>query len=502
MRHRHTLSRYNLLTGDMGQLLPIGLTEVLAGDTIQHSASVFLRFSPMAAPVMHPIQVRVHHFFVPHRLTWPQIKSPPDPEKGWEAFITGGPTNQDTQVIPNTTTSGVAGDLFDYFGLPTVSGIPVSTLPIHAFNMIYNEFYRDQDLVPERQEAEIGIPKIAWEKDYLTMARPWTQKGDAITIPLGDTAPVIGFGKVDQSYPLVDNTGYETGGVAGPATYANSNITGDGSVPVQMLIEQDPNNPGYPNIRADLSKSGAVDINTFRRAFALQRYSEARARYGSRYTEYLRYLKVTPMDARLQRPEYLGGGTARVSTSEVLQTSDTQGAENERFGVGDMYGHGVATTRSNRYRRSFQEHGYIMSLLSVRPKSMYMDGISRTWLKRTNEDFWQKELEHIGQQEVWQGEVHSVAASGLTHSTFGYQDRYREYREENSRVCGEFRDVLKYWHLGREFATPPVLNQSFTDCDPSKRIYNVQTQHGLWIAVQHNMVARRLVGKAGISKIM
>ncbi len=492
MRHRHTLSHYKLLTGDMGQLLPIGLVEVLPKDTFQHSASVFLRLSPMAAPVMHPVSLRIHHFFVPHRLTWP-TEGVIGSKTGFEEFITGGEDGNDTQTVPNIPTTGVNGDLMDYLGLPPKAAIPASVLPIRAFNMIYNEFYRDQDLAAAREENDLSIPLIAWEKDYYTMARPWTQKGDPITLPVGTSAPIRGLGPTLTPAASSSQSYRETGAI--DTTEAGFNTSTS-----QLSYKEDPLNSGYPDIIADLSQAQGVPINEFRRAFALQRYAEARARYGSRYTEYLRYLGAHPADARLQRPEYLGGGTARVSMSEVLQTSDTQGAENERFGVGDMYGHGVASTRSNRYRRTFQEHGYVLSLLSVRPKAMYVDGTSRHWLRRTNEDFWQKELQQIGQQEIWQGEVFGDTTT--TYDTFGYQDRYREYREENSRISAEFRTVLDYWHLGREFSTAPVLNQSFTDCDPSKRIYNVQNQHGLWIAVQHNLVARRLVARNATSKIM
>ncbi len=487
MRHRHTLSHYKLLTGDMGQLLPIGLVEVLPKDTFQHSASVFLRLSPMAAPVMHPVSVRIHHFFVPHRLTWPTDKVVP-PAQGWEAFITGGVDGTDNQVIPTIATSGTESDLFDYLGLPVVAGINVSQLPIRAFNMVYNEYYRDQDLVPLRDEDDVTIPLVAWEKDYLTMARPFTQKGDPVTVPLGARAPVS-----HDAAPLQQLAAFSSD--ADDFTVLTSSTT-------NLTASATPESEAQ-SLYADLSKSEGVDINTIRKAFALQRYQEARARYGSRYTEYLRYLGVNPSDARLQRPEYLGGGTARVSMSEVLQTThDVGGGETERFGVGDMFGHGVASTKSNRYRRTFEEHGYVLSLLSVRPKAMYLDGVSRAWLKRTKEDYWQKELEHIGQQEVWQGEVFSDPTPSDTYDTFGFQDRYREYREENSRVAGEFRTTLNYWHMGREFETTPVLNQSFTDCEPTKRIYNVQDQHSLWIAVQHNLVARRLVARNASSRIM
>ena len=488
-RSRHTLSHYRLLTGDMGQLLPIGVVEALPGDTFQHSASVFMRLSPLAAPVMHPVALRIHHFFVPHRRTWP-TEGAIGAQTGWEAFITGGADNDDAQLIPTMPTTGVKNDIMDYMGLPTVPGIAVSQLPIRAFNDCYNHYYRDQDLVAARDLDDVTVPKIAWEKDYYTAARPWTQKGPDVTLPLGVSAPVVPSGDGIPSFQT--------------ASESNINLLGDGATTASnwnQIVSNTAVDWLDPSLEADLSSATGVNVNELRRAFALQRYAEARAQYGSRYTEYLRYLGVTPADSRLDRPEYLGGGRARVSMSEVLQTSDTQGGEAERFGVGDMYGHGVASTSSNRYRRHFTEHGYVLSLLSVRPKSMYMDGISRTWLRRTNEDFWQKELAQIGQQELWEGEVYSETP-GDTYNVFGYADRYQEYKNEKSRVSGEFRDTLKYWHLGREFNAPPALNQSFTDCDPSKRIYNVQTEHGLWIAVQHNLVARRMVRRGSSSKIM
>ena len=158
--------------------------------------------------------------------------------------------------------------------------------------------------------------------------------------------------------------------------------------------------------------------------------------------------------------------------------------------------------RSNAYRRTFEEHGYCLSLLSVRPKAMYMDGIERTWLRQDREDFWQRELEQIGQQEIFDGEVYADDDTTDLHTTFGYQDRYQEYRFTPSKAAAEFKTVLDYWHLARDFASKPTLNASFVECVPSKRIFNVQNQHTLWIAAQHRLVARRLVGRGGKSKIM
>lgn len=486
-RNKHTLSYYRLLTGDMGSLYPCGLTEVLPGDSFQHSASIFLRMSPLAAPVMHPIQVRCHHFFTPHRLTWPDDGA----GGGWENFITAGEAGDDSQTIPTEALTGVAGDLYDYFALPAVAGVNVSALPVRAFNLIYNEWYRDQDLVTKRLEDNITIPRIAWEKDYWTMARPWPQKGPEVTLPVGTTAPI---------HTLAADGGDLSIYSEAEADFRKMSVNADGTplyVHTDVGLEAD-------EMFADLSAAGAVPINEFRRAFALQRYAEARAKYGSRYVEYLRYIGANPADQRIQRPEYLGGGKVRISTSEVLQTSDDAGGPNDRFGVGDLYGHGVAAMRSNSYRRTFQEHGYVMTLLSVRPKAIYTAGAERHWLRRDRNDYWQRELEQIGQQEIWDGELFMEAGDTdtETYNTWGYQDRYREYKESQNRVAGEFRDELDYWHLARQFGSRPALNQSFIECDPSKRIYNVQTNHGLWMAVQHRLVARRFLTRSNASRIM
>lgn len=470
----------------MGYLIPFGLVEALPSDTFQHSAQVFLRFSPMAAPVMHPVTVRVHHFFVPHRLTWPKSEN-----GGWEEFITSGPDGDNTETVPTINIPDVGvGSLGDYLGLPTGVAFTGSALPFRAFNLIFNEWYRDEDLVSERALDDTTLPLVAWEKDYFTTARPWPQKGPAVTIPLGTSAPVTISGNGTPMFNTnagVSALSYNSGnnnvlwaqnqGANGGASWSDPALTG----------------------LADLSNADAVDVTEFRRAFALQRYAEARARYGSRYVEYLRYLGVrSNLDARLQRPELLAGGRTRVNISEVLQTANE--ATQSRFGVGDLYGHGVAAIRSNAYRRTFPEHGYVISCLSVRPAAIYMNGVHRTWLRRTRNEFWQRELEHIGQQEIWEGEVFHVPAA--EYQTFGYQDRYAEYRSVPSGVSGEFRTTLNYWHLARDFSTGPALNSDFIECDPSKRIFNVQNEDTLWVATQHNLVARRLVSRSAAPRIL
>lgn len=478
-RTKFNLSNYRLFTGDMGRLYPIGLWEVLPGDTFQAHTNLLVRLSPMSAPVMHGMSVRVHHWFVPHRIVW----------EGWEDFITGG-KDGNTDTPPQIMTTGAEKDLFDYFGVTQTAGISVSELPIRGFNFIYNTFYRDQDLVPERAANDLTIPNIAWEKDYFTSARPWAQKGDQVTMPIGDTAPIIGTSQLE----VTNMDGGLRGGVVG-GQVSGTNVLGTaqnfGGSGIKVVS----------GLEADLSAATGVSIDEIRRAFAIQRFQEARSRYGSRYSEYLRYLGVNPKDLRLDEPEYLGGGTGQVSVSEVLQTAPEAGTEDPTaFGVGDLYGHGIAALRSNAYRRFFEEHGYVISVCSVRPKAIYMNGVERTWLRREKEDFWQKELEFIGQQPILKNEVFADPVVG--DQTWGFQDRYREYRECPSKVVAEFRNVLDYWHLARKFATGPALNAAFVQCDPSKRIFNEQTYDSLWCMAQHKVIARRPVSGSAAARVI
>lgn len=481
-RSKFDLSHYKLLTCDMGELVPVQLQEVLPGDSFELSTSALLRVSPLVAPVMHPVQVRIHHWYVPMRLLW----------DGWESFITGGSDGLGDGVgSPPTTSAAVSqGYIEDYLGIrPGVTGERLA-LPRYAYNLIYNEAYRDADLAPEQALTNVGLRKIAWEKDYFTSARPWAQRGPAVSVPLGDLAPVRGIGKTNQVYGG-SGSYYDT--ARGLVSYPFSAGAHDGSV----YIEGDAATGGNPMVYADLSSATGSNITDLRRAFALQRYAEARAQYGARYTEYLRYLGVKPSDARLQQPEYLGGGRQMISFSEVLQTGPDSGDE----GVASLKGHGIAAVRTNATRRYFEEHGYIMTLLSVRPKTLYLQGLPRMFNRVTKEDFFQKELENIGQQEILKKELYWQGTSA-DDETFGYQDRYDEYRRTESSVSGEFRDTLNYWHLGRVFSSMPTLNESFVNCTPSKRVHAVQTNDVLWVMVQNRAVARRHVSRVAKSRLL
>ncbi|QXP07966.1 MAG: major capsid protein [Arizlama microvirus] len=484
-RSKLNWSHYKLLTADMGEIVPLTCREVLPGDSVQHSTSCMLRVSPLLSPVMHPVHVKIHHWFVPTRLIW----------EDWESFITGGSDGMDDSEHPviacPATTGFTEGSLADYLGVrPGTPDQQVSALPFRAYALIFNEYYRDQDLVTELTidkssgldtTTNTALQNAAWEKDYFTSARPWEQKGPSVTIPLTGNAPVTS----DGTNVTINST--TSGG-------ARSMLFGaGGSVAYSGAADSGAVRWSNTGMEADLSGVSAVDMNDLRLAMSLQRFEEARARYGSRYTEYLRYLGVRSSDARLQRPEYLGGGKQTIQFSEVLQTAEGTNP------VGELRGHGISALRSNKYRRFFEEHGFIMSFIIVRPRAIYADGLERMWNRRTKEDYWQKELQHIGQQEVLNKEVY------MPHTTpngvFGYQDRYDEYRRANSTIAGQFRSTLNFWHYARLFSGNPTLNADFVKSVPTKRVNAVTNEDCLWIMANHNMVARSLVSPVGTSFI-
>lgn len=500
-RNKHSLSHTRLFSCDMGELVPAGVVEVLPGDSMQHSVSALIRCSALLAPIMHPVEVRFHSWFVPTRLLW----------SSFENFITGGPDGLNASVYPTITIGGgsgaAVGSLADYLGVPTgVNNIVVSALPFRAYGLIFNEWYRDQDLVTaltvstadgNDTTTNVALQNCAWEKDYWTSSRPWEQKGASVSIPLTGNAPVTGLSMRDSG-AAVNNVGASFGSSAASDLAAGTTPTWRTDTQEFYVRAQSnavASTSNRPQIFADMSGITAVSVNALRQATAIQRNQEARARYGSRYPEYLAYLGVKSSDARLNRPEYLGGGRQTVQFSEVLQTGPGTDP------VGDLKGHGIAAMRSNRYRRHFEEHGYVLTLMSVRPKTIYLNGLLRHWNRRTKYDFWQKEYEHIGQQAVLNKEIY--AAHGTPDGTFGYQDRYDEYRRMESTVHGEFRSTtLDFWHMGRIFSSAPSLNSTFVTCVPTKRNFAVTTEDGLYVHAKHSIQARRLVAPQGNSFLM
>jgi hypothetical protein len=458
---------------------------------------------------MHPIAVRFHHWFVPNRIMW----------GNWENFITGGPTGMDVTAHPYITVPNVAvSSLADYLGTPTsglAANFNANALPWRAYGMIWNEFYRDQDLQTAvvvsigdgvDTTTNTGLLSVCWEKDYLTSSRPWEQKGPAVTLPLGTSAAVKTSVSnqvtgAQQALAFLSNTG---------AAISAANILGAsaaGGLYSSSTASSASSQPLYPsNLYADLSTATGIDINVVRHAFAMQRFQEARARYGSRYVEYLRYLGIRSSDARLQRPEYLGGGKQVIQFSEVMQTGvTTSGTGGGAGGVGQYGGHGISAVRTNRYRRFFEEHGIVMTLMSVRPKTMYSQRVPRAFLRGqayagmvgTKEDYWQRELMHIGQQQINNLEAD---ASASVSGVFGFQDRYDEYRRMESSVAGSFRgSTMDIWHMSREFASAPALNSTFVGCVPTTRIFADTSSDNLYVMANHSIQARRLLSQVGTS---
>jgi hypothetical protein len=419
----------------------------------------------------------------------------------WESFITGGETGADSTTFPTITLTPAAGTLADYMGLPLGTSISVNALPFRAYALIYNEIYRDQDLQTALtidttdgvdSTTNTTLQKANWNKDRFTSSRDSSQKGAEVTLPLGSRADIKGLGKGNQTFPGASITVYETG-ESSSGTYTAASVIDGGAANNYLYVEEDSNNSGFPNIYADLTNATAASVNDVREAFALQSFAEHRMRFGGRYNEYLKFLGVNYSDGRLDRPEFLGGGRQTVQFSEVLQT----GVDSTDGGLGTLGGHGITALKSNRFRKFFEEHGLIISLMCTKPKPMYHQGVAKMWSKTTNEDFYQFELAGIGQQEVLNKEVY-VGHTTPT-GTFGWQDRYDEYRFNVDTVAGDFRpgQSLEEWTMCRDFSSDPALNSTFVTCSPTNRIYASTTTDQLLIMAYNKVQARRLVRKSG-----
>lgn len=482
-RSKFSLSHYKLFTGDMGYLIPIAWYETLPGDTFQQQSSALIRVSPLLAPVMHPVVCRINHFFVPLRLIW----------EDFEDFITGGPDGTSTPTHPYAGNAGSEGTLKDYLGIPPdTTGINYSVLPFRAYSLIWNEYFRDQDLQTELTVSVASgsdtttnktLQQVCWEKDYFTTSRPWEQKGDDVYIPLYDQqVPVQRDGNTVR---VTDGTNDGDWIIGTPLAANTSGASPDSTALAGNLKFGEAADVTATGLEADLTGATGIPISDLRLSLALQRYQEARAQYGSRYVEYLRYLGVRSSDARLQNPEYLGGGRQVINFSEVLSTDGSN--------TGDLKGHGIAAMRTNRFRRFFEEHGIVMSLMSVIPKSIYAQALNRKFLRTTKEDYFQKELQTIGEQEITNKEIMSDHAT--PDGIFGYQARYDEYRSHPSSIAGEFHSTNDHWHYARIFATDPSLNSAFVTATPTKRVNASSATDCLYVMSNHSIQARRPIMK-------
>jgi hypothetical protein len=484
-RSKFNLSHYKQFTCNQGELIPIGVQEVLPGDTFQMSSQALIRLSPLVAPVMHPVHATIKHYFVPYRLVMDD----------WESFITGGETGADSTTFPTITLTPSAGSLADYFGLPLGTSISVNALPFRAYALIYNEEFRNQDIqttaltIDTTDGADTttstSLKKVNWGKDRFTSAKGATQKGAAISLPLGTSAPLTY--SVSGSASLVKDS--TTGAGAGGETLGTLGGSGQLQASSSGLVDLDITN----SHTADLSSATAASINELREAFALQSFAEHRMLFGGRYSEYLKFLGIRYSDGRLDRPEFLAGGKETIQFSEVLQT----GVDSTDAGLGTLGGHGIGAMKSNRFRKFFEEHGLIISLLYVKPVAMYHEGIHKFWLKSTKEDFFQYELEGIGQEAIENRELY--AAHATPTGVFGYQNRYDEYRHAYNSVAGDFRpgQSLEEWTMCRDFSSDPALNDTFITCSPTNRIYASTSTDQLQIMAYNKVVARRMMRKQG-----
>lgn len=482
------------LSANMGELTPILTMECVPGDKFDLSCESMIRFAPMIAPVMHRMDVTMHYFFVPNRILW----------SNWESFI----TNASSGIVPpyltmfgawNTNSLLVAAKSLktaDYLGIPPIAttgaiDTQVSALPFAAYQAIYNEYYRDQNLVAPvdyklvdgdngedyPRIAELTkLRKRAWEHDYFTASLPFAQKGPAVDIPLGSVS----------------------GEAAVYSNNASAGTTLDGTpydIPVDNNTSSLPIGANALFASADSMEVQPTTINELRRAFRLQEWLEKNARGGTRYIEnILAHFGVKSSDARLQRPEYITGVKSPVVVSEVLQSG-----QSDTTPQGNMAGHGISVASGRTGSYYCEEHGYIIGVMSIMPKTAYQQGIPRTFLKNDPLDYFWPSFAHIGEQEVQLQELYAYTSN--KNDTFGYVPRYAEYKYMPSRVAGDFRNTLDYWHLGRIFDSEPALNEEFIQCTPeaTSRIFAVEDPEAqkLYCHVLNKIKAVRPMPKYG-----
>lgn len=510
-RTNFDLSFENKLTMNMGKLVPFLCKEVLPSDTFNVKSEVFLRFSPLLAPVMHRVNVFTHFFFVPNRLIW----------DNWETFITGGEDGLQEPVMPYIETSDFIlsngdtepGSLCDYIGVPRLQSDIVtdhiSALPFRAYQLIWQEYYRDQNLIEKKDYGGHGdgwvsdytqlselikLRNRAYEKDYFTSALPWTQRGAEVTLPITGDAEI--YYEAGKSQLLFQEGGADAtaGNMAIGRTQPNDDYSMMDSSSKKLYL--DPNE----TLHADLGSISSASINDLREAFQLQVWLERNARGGSRYIEQLlSHFGVKSSDARLQRPEYLGGGMSPVVISEVLSQAATFSTDNSTVlsPVGAMAGKATSVQNSNGFSAYFEEHGWLIGIISVMPRTAYYQGIPRQLSKMDKFDYYWPEFAHLGEQEVYNREIYFTnETANDPKGVFGYQSRYAEYKYYPNEVHGEFKGSLDFWHFSRDFDQLPNLNEQFIEMDyqDNWRPFVVQPSdsvHSVYCQIYNSIVAQR-----------
>ena len=485
-------------TYNFNKLYPFLCQPVYPGDTWNVRAEAFLRTMPLLAPVLHDVDMHIYFFFVPNRLIWNHNKS-----RDWKTFITGGEDGTAAPTIPNVSYNSLWNtdqtfllhrSLLDHMGFPTISSTPSSisnggqsicTLPFRAYQLIWNEYFRNQNVQSEismtldsgsEPSGEIqdlfSFRYKNYEKDYFTSCLPWAQRGTAVRLPIsGTTVPTTMSVEVDQAQLGTETMKYALQAASlSSGNYRLSAQTGLSTVPSPNKVTLHGTASGVINI----SSLNIGTINDFRYCLRLQQWLENNARCGSRYIEQLfAHFGVKSSDARLQRPELLGGGKIPIIFTDVPQTSYGTGSSDDV--VGDLAGKGTLYGKTGGFKKYFEEHGVLMGICCIIPRTSYSQGIPRVWQATDKTDWYFPEFAHLGEQAVLNKEVYYnpiQATSGHDdNGVFGYQGRFTELRYIPSSVHGEMRDSLAYWHMGRLFANAPSLNSAFVTASSDARCF-------------------------------
>ena len=486
-RSSFNIQKTHKTTFDSGYLVPIYLDEVLPGDTFNLRMTAFARLATPLYPVMDNLPLDSFFFFVPNRLIW----------SNWQKFMgqQDNPGDSISYVVPQQVSPAggyAVGSLQDYMGLPTAGQITGSNTVSHcafwprAYNLIWNEWFRDENLqnsvVVDKGDgpdtvSDYTLLRRGKRKDYFTAALPWTQKGSSVTLPLGTSAPVYGDGKALGLYDGSTNfQGLKSDNVQswilnyssaaynvnyGTAVSSNANTN------VSSAIGVVPS--GASGLYADLSAATSATINQLRQSFQIQKLLERDARGGTRYTEIIRsHFGVVSPDARLQRPEYLGGGTTPITINPIAQTSGTS-ASGTTTPLGNLAAMGTALAHGHGFTQSFVEHGVIIGLVSVRADLTYQQGLRKMWSRSTRYDFYFPAFAMLGEQAILNKEIYSTGTS-TDNNVFGYQERWAEYRYNPSQITGLFKSTstgtIDAWHLAQKFTSLPTLNATFIQDNP------------------------------------